>query len=241
MPPAARVDPSTLDAYVGYYHDANPRNQVAWPLQTLLAGKSVTRDGELLYVTDIFGASQRLIPVSENTFRLENEIDASRVFTRDAAGTIVMTGGGVYAERRPRWRSDLARVAAVCTLGAIISVFAVAIVWVGRLKRATPHGFWMLKAALLACPLILIAPGGALALTPTRAWGTANVGTVAVFIATLMVPAMAGLVTALALAAQRAQASRWLVAYALVIAYAMAGVTVYLAAYDLIGLRLWRY
>ena len=239
--PIAGVDAATLDQYAGYYHEANPRNQVFWGLESLLAGRTIAREGEALYATTVRGARERLIPVAAGMFRLENELDASMVFTRDADGTMVLAGTAVYAERKPRWRVELVRVSVIAALVAIASVLAIAVVWIARVRRAQPRGFWTLKMALLACPLVLLSPAVALVVTPSRAWGEANLGTVTVLVASLATPALAGLVTALALAARREGASRSLVVYALVIAYSMAGSTVYLAAHDLIGLQMWRY
>jgi CubicO group peptidase (beta-lactamase class C family) len=239
--PETRVDAAMLDQHAGYYHDANPRNQIFWGIQSLLAGRTIARDGEALYSTNLLGARERLIPVTNTAFRLANELDASLVFTRDVDGTAVLAGPRVYAERRPRWRVEIVRLSVAAALLAIASVLPIAVVWVARVRRARPRGFWGLKMAMLACPLVLLSPAVALVLTPSRAWGVVNGGTLAVFVASLGVPALAGLVTALALAARRAGASRLLVVYALVIAYAMAGTTVYLAAHDLIGLRMWRY
>ena len=240
-PPEVQVDPARLDQYVGYYHDANPRNQIVWPIQSLMSGRTIKRDGGALYAAELFRAPERLIPVTDTTFRLDNEINASMVFTRDADGTTVLAGTSVYAERRPRWQIELVRVPLVAALLTIFSVVVAALVWFARVRRARPQGFWMLRLAMLACPLVLVSPAVSLWRTPSTALGALNAGTVTVFLATLAVPALAGLVFALAIAAKRAKASRWLVAYAHLIAYAMAGSTVYLATYDLIGLRMWRY
>ncbi len=239
--PDVHLDAGTLDQYAGYYHEANPRSQITWPVQWLLDGRTIQRDGQALVAAPLFQAPRRLIAVSETTFRYEDEVDASMVFTRDAGGTMVLAGASLYAERRPRWRIELVRGLVVTALAAIASVLLVAPVWAIRMRRARPRGFWWLKVAVLACPLTWLAPLAALALTSTRQWGLPNSATAAVFLATLAVPSLAALVTALALAARRDGASRWLVVYALVIAYAMAAATVYLAAHDLMGLRMWRY
>jgi CubicO group peptidase (beta-lactamase class C family) len=239
--PQVHVDAATLDQYVGYYHDANPRYQIAWPIQFLLSGRRIVRDGDALYAAPFVGGQQRLTPVSQTTFRLDTEIAASRVFTPDAAGTIVMAGPMLYAERQPRWRVELVRMPVLAAALAILSIFGVAVVWVARLYRARPRGFWELKVAMLCCPLALMAPAAALALTPSREWGIPNAGTYTVFGATLAVPVLACLVAVLAVTAWREGASRLLSGYALLIAAAMGGLGVYFNSHDLIGLRMWLY
>ena len=156
--PAAAVDASMLDQYVGFYHDANPRNQFAWPVQSLLAGRSIVREGDRLFVEPVFGERVPLIAVSSTTFRLESELDASRVFTADADGHMVMAGTQTYAVRVPRWRLELIRVPVFAALLVVASVFVVATVWLVRLRRAEPRGFWELKVALLLCPLAVARP-----------------------------------------------------------------------------------
>ena len=239
--PAAAVDASTLDQYVGFYQDANPRNQFAWPVQSLLAGRSIVREGDRLVVEPVFGERVPLIAVSSTTFRLESELDASRVFTADADGHMVMAGTQTYAVRVPRWRLELIRVPVFAALLVVASVFVVATVWLVRLRRAEPRGFWELKVALLLCPLAVLVPLVALRLTPMMEWGTLNVGTVAVFVSTLALPVLALVVGFFTLAAARERASRLLATYAALVGLAMAGLSLYLSSHELLGIRLWNY
>ena len=206
-----------------------------------LAGRRIVRDGNSLYAEPLLDARVRLVPVTESSFRLENEIDASRVFTSTGDGQMVMTGGLVYAERVSRWPIDVLRTALLAALLIVASVFIVAIAWVARLRRAQPRGFWELKAALLLCPLALLMPVGGLALTPMTSWGVRNAGTIAVAAGTLAVPVMAVVVAIVCMMAMRERASRSLVTYAGLVALAMGGLSMYLSHYDMIGLRLWAY
>ena len=239
--PEVTLDTPTLDRYAGYYHDATPRFQIAWPIQWLMSGRTIERDGTSLYAANLTGGRQRLIPVSDSAFRLEPDVDASIVFTHDVNGVPVMAGMNLYAERRPRWQVEVVRVPMLAAIAAVASVLPMAIVWLVRRRRAQTRGFWMLKAAALAGPLTVVIAAVALALTPGREWGTRNTATVTLFFATLALPLLAAIVTVLALSARRNGASRWLVVYGLVIAYAMSALTAYLGWHDLLGLRLWRY
>jgi CubicO group peptidase (beta-lactamase class C family) len=239
--PEVHVDAATLDGYTGYYHDANPRHQLWWPIQSLAAGRTIARDGEALYSQPVIGSRVRLIPVTESSFRLEDELDASRVFTRDADGTIVLAGGDIYAEQRPRWRVELVRVPALVSLLLIASTAVTALAWIVHGRRARPRGFWGLKLLLIACLLALLVPAVALELTPGRQLGARNAGTLAIFAASLAIPLLAALVAGLAVAAFRREASRWLTGYAFMVAAAMAWISMYLGAHGLLGLRLWNY
>jgi len=239
--PEATVEAATLDRYVGYYHDANPRNQLTWPIESLLAGRTIAREGGALYATPVVGPRVKLIPVTERSFRLERELDASRVFTRDADGTMVMAGGGIYAERRPRWRVELVRVPTLVTPLIVASVLVTALAWAVHSRRARPHGFWGLKAALILCPLLLLTIVAALNVTPTRLWGDRTAGTLTVFGASLGLPVAALVAAGMTALASRQGGSRWLTSYAWLVVAAMTWICVYLGANGLLGLRLWNY
>lgn len=235
------VEPQVLDRYTGYYHDANPRNQIVWPVLSLFSGRQIVREGNALYVDPVVGERARLVPVSETMFRTENEVEASRVFVPNADGVMILAGLQLYAERTSRWRIDATRIALSAALMILGSVPIVAIAWAARVKRATPRGFWELKLALLLCPLAVLLPVAGLWLTPMMSWGARNAGTVAVYLGTLAIPTLALIVSIFTLIAIRERASRRLVTYAGAVALAMAGISLYLSQHDVLGLKLWEY
>lgn len=239
--PEVSLQGAELDRFTGYYHDANPRNQFAWPVQWPLAGRTITRDGNRLYARPLIGQRVPLVPTSETTFRHEHEIDASMVFTTDGDGRAVMAGPQLYAERTPRWRVDIIRLPLLAALLAIASVFVVAIVWVARVRRARPRGFWELKIALLLCPLVVLMPVAALSMTPMTAWGVRNTGTMAAYVGTLAIPVLALIVGLFTLMAAREGGSRNLTTYAGAVALAMGSLSLYLSTHDVLGLRTWLY
>jgi CubicO group peptidase (beta-lactamase class C family) len=239
-PPEFAPALEVLEQFAGYFHDANPRNQFAWPVQSLFAGRTIARDGGALVERRWFNSTS-LIPVSESTFRRDNEIDASIVFTTGDDGVMVMAGSQLFAERLPRWRIEAVRVPVFGAVLLTFSVFVVAVVWVSRIRRARPRGFWWLKLALLLCPLVLLTPLAGLALTPMNAWGMRTPGTIAVFIGSLAIPVLALATGMLTLGAAREGASRWLTTYAATVSLAMAVLSLYLSAHGLLGVRTWTY
>jgi hypothetical protein len=230
-----------LDGYEGYYQDANPRNQIAWPVQWFLSGRIVERDGEQLFMRDLGGRRTRLVPVSDAQFRRESDLGATLVFTRDADGTMVLTGPQLYAERKPRWRVEIVRWPVVSALVFCLTPLLAAIAWVARIRLAMPRGFWGLKAALLLCPIAVAAPVAALGLSTPTDWGVRNLPTTVVFVATLALPLLAIAIAIPAFVAYRQAASRLLVAYAVLVGIAAAVASGYLATHGLIALRLWAY
>jgi CubicO group peptidase (beta-lactamase class C family) len=239
--PRVSVDAATLDRYVGYYRDSNPRSQFLWPMQSLFAGWTVARDGADFYMHRTLGARVPLLPVTESTFRLEHEIDASRVFTTNAEGVMVLAGGGTYAERASRWRDEAIRLAVLFALLVVGSVLGVAVAWLARIGRAQPRGFWELKIAMLLCPLAVLLAMVALRITPYGSRGVPNTGTIAIFVGTLALPVLALVVAGLTLVAVRQRASRSLATYAGLVALAMAGLSLYLSSHEMLPLRTWTY
>ena len=239
--PQTTVDAATLDRYTGYYEDANPRNQFTWPIEWFLSGRTIRRDGDRLVAEPTWGESVPLIFVTESSVRLENELDASAVFTLDENGTMVLAGSNIYAERRPRWRTEVLRIPLLFAPPVIGSVLPMSLLWLLRLKRARPRGFWGLKVALLLCPLTVALPFLALFRTPTRDWGTINAPTIVVYLGTLFIPIAAVVAPIMIVRAWRGGASRWLIAYAVLVTMAMVGVSAYFASNHLVGLRTWNF
>jgi CubicO group peptidase (beta-lactamase class C family) len=240
--PRADVAEASLRRHEGYYHDASTRNQLLAFLQWLSAGRTIRLDEKTLLSDPVFGPTVPLIPVSDALFRIDQSVAADRVFTVDRNGTAILASGmGLYAERRPRWTVEVVRgpvlMAALTTGTPLVALIG----WIVHARRARPRGFWGLKGTLVAIPLIILAPFGALWATPMRHWGGFNVATVVVFLGTLALPVCSVAVVALAAGAERQRAGGWLVAYAWLVALAGVIISIYLAYWRVLGIRLWIY
>ena len=216
--PQVLVPAATLRKYEGYYHDANPRNQAFAGVQWLLSGRSISVEGESLYATPVFGRPARLYPVSETLFRTEDDVEATRVFAKDEAGTMVFTGGGAYAGRMPRWRVEIVRWPVVSCFFFAATPFAMLIPWLVRIRRAAPSGFWWLKTALLLCAAAVVLP----------TVGVMNVHDIEL-----------GLF--FTVYAWREDAGPWLRSYALAISLAALVLSTYLWSWDMLAFRPWAY
>jgi CubicO group peptidase (beta-lactamase class C family) len=239
--PVVSLDSATMEKYVGYYMDGNPRNQFTWPLQRLLAGREIAVEGAELWMYRLTSVPARLVPVTESTFRLDQDLDASLVFTTDDDGRMVLAGASVYAEKTSRARADALRAAILVAVVSVGSVVPAAIAWIIRLKRARPRGFWDLKIAMLLCPVTILIAAISLRATTVTNWGSANAGTITVFVCTLAIPVLALIVAGLTLVAIHGRASRWLTTYAGLVALAMGGLSLYLSSHGILPLRTWAY
>jgi hypothetical protein len=239
--PTARVDAATLDQYVGYYADANPRNQLTWPIERLMSGRTIVRDGDQLFADPVWGGRVPLISVTANSVRRERELDASAIFTTDDRGTMVLAGPNLFAERQPRWQAEMTRVPLIAAAAIVVSAWPMAAIWLVRVRRARPRGFWWLKLALLGAAAVFALPVAALVRTPGREWGAPNVGTVTAYVGTLLWVLWPVVILALAWLAARGGASRRLTGYALAVALAMSALVGYLAGHGFVGFQTWTY
>jgi CubicO group peptidase (beta-lactamase class C family) len=239
--PQAAVSADVLRQYEGYYHDANPRNQAMAFVAWMRSGRTIVAEGGALVARPVLGPSVRLIPVSDSLFRLEREVDATRVFTKDERGEWVMAGANTYAERVPRWRVEIVRVPVGLSLPILATPFVAAIPWLVHARRARPRGFWGLKVGLVLCPTALAVPVFAFLQAGPRELGLPNAWTQAIYTGTLSFPVTALLALVLTVAAWLGRAGRWLRAYAAAVSLAALIVSGYLLFWGVVGFKTWDY
>ncbi len=239
--PRARVPAEVLKGYAGYYHPANPRNQAAAFLEWLATGTTVTATAEGLRLDPVFGDPADLIPVSTSLFRSDADADATRVFTTDDAGTMVLTGGFVYAERRPRWQVEMIRWPVLLAFVIAFTPLVMLIPWVVHAKQAAPSGFWWTKSTLLLASgaVLLIVVG--IMNGSDRSLGTQNAWTAAIFVGSILLPAVAIMSLLFTLDAWRRGAGPWLRAYAITVSVCALVLSAYLSAWGLLAFRSWAY
>ena len=237
--PEAQIEESVLRRYEGYYHQANPRNQSLAFIDWLRAGQTVSVNGNRLDVNPVFGPSTTLIPVADNLFRLDADPEASRAFVADEAGTMVMTGGSLYLERRSRWRVDVIRWPVWLALALLVTPLLMVVPWVIHARRAEPAGFWPLKLSLILASIGLVLPVVAMMNLSDLDLGTRNMWTNAVFAGSILVPVAAIVSFLLVIDAFLSAAGKWLRGYALVVSIAALIVSGYLSYWGMIAFRPW--
>ena len=238
LKPQATIDESTLRSHEGYYHGANPRNQAAAFLEWLLSGESISVKGDRLSAKPAFGAARDLIPVSDSLFRFDTDPEATRVFTKDAAGMPILAGGSTYEERRTRWPIEVIRWAVLISAALVVTPLAVTPLWIipslsrrlvrrsaervgGSAEReAGRRGYWWLKLFLLLCGVAFVLPVIGLLNVNDLSLGSRNAWTSAIFAGTVLMPAAAILSLLFTIDAWRNAAGRVLRAYALSVSIA---------------------
>lgn len=243
-PAPAIVPLDTLRAYEGYYHEANPRNQLLAFLDWLWNGFSVRASEGTLHVTRAFGPSHTLVPVSETLFRRPEQTLATRVFTHAPDGHAIVSatfgGSEAYAERVPRWRVEIVRAPViVATVLLATPVLLPLVLFLARRgKSRVPLALAGLVVGML---LAVFVPYASLGARPITEWGMRSYATIAAFLGSLALPILGVATLIVARQSYVRGASRAFVIYAALVAVSALIVSAYLASFGLIGIRLWMY
>ncbi len=68
--------------------------------------------------------------MSDSLFRFDADPEATRVFTKDAAGVPILAGGSTYEERRARWQIEVIRWAVLISAALVVTPLAVMLFWI---------------------------------------------------------------------------------------------------------------
>ena len=239
--PRATFGAGALQRFEGYYHRANPRNQALAFIEWLMSGATVVATTGGLQIKPLFGNAEDLIPVAENLFRVEAEAEATRALAADEAGTMVLTGGFQYAERRPRWQVEAVRWPVLISFAFALTPIVMLVPWAVRATRAEPSGFWWTKSALILGSVALLLPVLGIMSVSDVNLGTQNIWTAAIFVGTVLQPAAAVLSLLFTIDAWRREAGQWLRAYALTVSLCACVLTAYLAYWGMLAFRPWAF
>ncbi|HQZ40264.1 MAG TPA: serine hydrolase [Vicinamibacterales bacterium] len=239
--PALTVEPSVLAGHEGYYHPDGARSAVFAPVEWLTGGTTIRVNGRQLSAAPVMGASSPLVPVSDALFRRATDVTPSRVFTTDDDGRSVLIGDGYFGVRTARWRVEVIRVPVLLSIALLATVPLALVVWLVRVTRARPRGYWALKLTIMLLPAALIAVAGMVLWAPVRDWGVQNMWTRLVFLGTWALPLASLVALVLWVAAWRDGAGRWFRAYAALVTAAGLVLSAFAAAWGLVGLRPWAY
>jgi hypothetical protein len=184
------------------------------------------------------GQPSLLIPVGDNQFRGDHDVEATRIFTKDADGVMVMTGAG-YAERVPRWQVEIVRWPVLFSAAFVLTPFFALLIWLVRIRRDPDS--WALKASLLLCAIGFGLPVLAISNIHATTVGLVNLVTVSMFAGTLIFPAATVLAIGLTIHAWFTDVGRWLGAYATLTSLSSLIVLTYVTWWGVIGFKPWSF
>lgn len=237
-PPRADVPERELLRWAGSYHSASPRHQLFAFLERMQPGIELYVDRGRLFSRLLPGGGPpvELIPLGGDRFRAPGFSAGHIRFGRDREGRRILVARSYFVEE-PRQRTLLFAIAPKLCGWILMSGLLLPLGLLRRRVGPTPGIGWPLAVSLsaLAVPWLFDAAQDPFVL------GEANVYTIGI----------CGLTVAFAFAsaASLVQALRWLVRpgaltgklYRLCFGLAACCATAYLAAYGVIGIRLWAY
>jgi hypothetical protein len=237
-PPHAVVPEDELRRWVGTYHSASPRNQLFAFVVRSLPGIELFLDRGRLYLRQVPAVDKplELIPIGGDRFRLSWASAGHIAFGHDREGHRILVAGTYFVEES-RARSLIFAIAPRVCVWLLASGFLLPLAMFRRRVGPSPGLGWPLCASLafFAAPRLFFAGAGA------RVLGEANAYTIGIFLLSLAF--------AIGSAGSAVQALYWLPRpggitgklHRLLFASAACCATAYLAAYGIIGLRLWSY
>ncbi|MBS1840459.1 MAG: beta-lactamase family protein [Acidobacteria bacterium] len=244
QPVTAQLSPRDLDKFTGFYMPRAPRNQLLSFIDDPFGIIRARVINGKLSTSGLFDKPQPLIPVSANLFRSENDPEATLVFFNDPQGRTCFTSAGEheesYAERtNPFWPFTRIALLAV-SLVLLVSSLLYAIFWFAlwalrRLKDVKHLNVRVVPfVASLLLPILLFS-----AIESMNTLGAFGFWSFLLFLGTIAfaVLSLAGLY--LAVTVPRSEIHPAVRIHSLLVSLACCTLTIFLASWHVIAIRLW--
>ena len=245
--PAIPMAAADLEKFAGYYAPRAPRSQLFAFMDDFAGGLRLRVINGQLTRSSLFGKPEVLIPVGKNFFRDEKDPEATAIFATDSVGQMVFssqeTEGFSYGERTSIVWTYARLVLFVRSIVLMATSLLFAIVWLlrkvfGGMKdvqhmavRAVPLLATLSFCALFFCFTKLVQAGADT--------GKLTVWTAGIFAFSLLFPLLSLYGLFLAVRVPKAEIHNGTRIHSLLVALACCVVTVFVASWHVIGLRLW--
>ena len=234
-----------LEKFAGYYAPRAPRSELLSFIEDLSGGLRVRVIHGQLTRSGLFGKPVVLIPVAKNLFRGEKDPEATCIFVSDSAGDMILSGQGLdgfsYGERTNiAWTYARIALLALClVLMATSLLFAV--VWI--LRKLFGGMKTVQHLAVRAIPLLATLSFVALFFCFTKLGGAdtgkLTIWTAGIFAFSILFPLLSLYGLFLAVRVPKNEIHGGTRVHSLLVALACCTITVFIASWHLIGLRLW--
>jgi len=242
QPPVPTVVKAELEKFTGFYASRAPRSQLLVFVDDLLDGKRVRLQNNQLTISGMFGQPKPIIPVGTNLFRNDKDPEATISFFPNAAGQmcLVASGGVPYAERiNAIWPYARLCVLALCGI-VLASSLLYAIFWIllWLLRRLKEVKHLRVRAvpffAALALIVAFFCAGKSI-----ETLGALGLWSVLFFLGTIAFAALSLIGLYLAVAVPRDEIHPAVRIHSLLVSLASSILTIFLASWHLLALRLW--
>jgi len=245
-PIGPRVDLPVTDLarVAGTYRLAGPRYQRFRSVIDLVAQRTITLDGGVLYARGVGGPRTALVPVSATLFRREDEPAPSLLLTQAEDGTPAMIDGHAYYERVSPWPRRLHLTALVGALAIALSSIVYALIWGTRFlvsRRFRSRGRFTARGLTALASLALCAVPVCIGSPTMVDLGTVSPTSLAIFAVSIAYPLLSLAATVAVVGSIAANRPMNCLAKAHTVAVAVAHLVLcgYLASWGLIAYRTW--
>jgi CubicO group peptidase (beta-lactamase class C family) len=243
--PAVTMSAGDLEKFSGYYAPAAPRSQLLAFVDDLAGGVRIRVINGQLMRSGLFGKPEPMLWVGKNFFRGEKEPEATSIFVTDGAGRMTFSSLGMegfsYGVRSNIiW--TYARIALLVLCVALMATSLLfAVVWV--LRKLFGGMKDVRQLAVRAVPLLATLSFVALVFCFTKLGGAdtgkLTVWTAGIFLLSVLFPLLSLYGLLLAVRVPKSEIHDGTRIHSLLVALACCVVTVFVASWHMIGLRLW--
>jgi len=243
--PEVSVPAADLEKFAGYYAPRAPRSQLLSFIEDLSGGVRIRVIHGQLTRSRLFGKPEPLLCVGKNFFRGEKEPEATSVFVTGSAGHMALfnqgTKGFSYGERTTiAWTYARIGVLVLCVVLMVTSPLF-AIVWI--LRKLFGGMKDVQHLAVRAIPLLATLSFAALVFCFTKLGG-ADTGrftawTAGIFALSMLFPLLSLYGLLLSVRVRRSEIHGGTRVHSLLVALACCVLTLFIASWHMVGLRLW--
>ncbi len=242
--PVVQLSASELQKFAGFYAPRAPRYQLLAFAEDLTGGIWIRVTDGKLHRAGLFGKGDDLFPVGKNLFRSQKEPEATSVFYPDESGRMIYVCTSIdsqpYGERiSPLW--PYTRLVLLIGSGVVMaSALLFALIWGLRLLFGKLKGVRHLRVRVL--PLVAVLSLLAVLFAFSKAFseiGESDFWPVVVCAGTILFAVLSIASLIVAVSVPKTEIHRGVRIHSLLVSLACCIVTVFFAAWHLIGLRLW--
>ncbi|MBN1969466.1 MAG: beta-lactamase family protein [Candidatus Delongbacteria bacterium] len=235
--------------YCGYYEPRNPRMRIMEIGDKLSGGLNVFMENDTLYYKYFGGERKPFYAVSQNTFRREMDTEATYVFFSNRDGEMAIATGSSYFEQIPGWKPIVYRVLVFGALIIMVLSIANSLFWfpVYLYKRLTKKdnyfkNIWTRILPLLTVLSLILGIVPFILKQPTMLeLGMKTIPNIIFCSSTLLYTGLSVLSICIVIMNINKMRNKFDLYFTVILSTVNIGMTLYLAYWGIIGLKLWIY
>ncbi|UCF06543.1 MAG: beta-lactamase family protein [bacterium] len=250
-PPEPEISRETLQSYAGYYKWCNPPQRLSAWIDLILNYRIMKSENNRLYYKNVFfGSWESLIPVTEKSFRGEEEFRASMVFIKTTDNEPAYIYGGSFYKKTSWFKAWLHGVLFFLSWVIMLSSIFVAIVWVPieLYKRITKKNkrtqYLRIRVIPLLAVIIILLSFILVGMQVNRSLayiGQKTPVNIFFYLSTLGFAVLSFVSLFFAVRSFQEPVKTMERIYALILSLSCVGTTIYWGYWGIIGLKLWSY